>query len=462
MLGIKKASTTLDNAKVALAPYVAKNSENILRFSKLAASLEKLFKRLHDIAKTPVVTSGVAKELVETELQKMANMMNSELDMYLMGIQSLMDGRFSPAFANPDKLQIAYSELLDGARSNNLFPISEDAATVFQSQTSVLGTADGDMVCIIHVPLYSGSLMKLYKYVSAPFLLHDGVVATIKNSREFLAIDSTGTLGKEMSLAEVMNCKVVNGIHHCGSEGVIQKNLDDLCLYNLYHQRVDEIERLCKVEISKIKSHAIQINGNQFRILVAEPTQLTWSCNDDKARVETIEGVFLLTLNETCPKANTPDHLFTRNNHILASQNLIALPLVQKASEWIKGINKKFKGINLSHALEHLEEDSRSPVTIEIFKKYLENIKWIKFYKYLGYVQLMLTAIAIMMITWKSLMTFRKATMWCRLNVLDKRLNQKSRRTHNRKSNRILMYKSARNSSANAPNLTETELKMLS
>ena len=82
---------------------------------------------------------------------------------------------------------------------------------------------------------------------------------------------------------------------------------------------MDGIERFCDVSVSEIASHAVQLSGNQFQIMASRPTQLTIACTEG-AKVETIQGVHLLTLTETCPKANTPDHFFVRNPHVVSSQ----------------------------------------------------------------------------------------------------------------------------------------------
>ena len=225
---------------------------------------------------------------------------------------------------NPDLLQSTYDDIVNKAWSESLNPLSDDADTLFQSPTSVIGMEDSDLLIVIHIPLYSGSLIRLYRYVSAPFPLCENIVATIRHEKEYLALDPSGTIGKELSAAEILKCIRINRIHHCNGENVLQKNLERLCLYNLYNQRVEEIEDLCNVEIRKVKSQAIQLSGNQFLILVTEPTQLTIICHDGSTNIETIQGLYILTLTETCPKSNTPDHVFTRNPHVspLSSSSL--------------------------------------------------------------------------------------------------------------------------------------------
>ena len=147
-------------------------------------------------------------------------------------------------------MQTGYDEIVDKAKEVDLAPITDDADLIFQSEVSVLGTQDKDLICIIHIPLYSGELMNLFRYVPAPFLLQDVLTATIRSEKSYLALDPSGTLGKELSEAEIFRCNRTNRIYHCGSENVLQKNLSQLCLFNLYKQRMSEVERFCDVSVS--------------------------------------------------------------------------------------------------------------------------------------------------------------------------------------------------------------------
>ena len=375
---------------------VAQAAEALMRLSNLTEYTQSIHEHLLGIAKTQTNLYEASKrEGITNEISQMKRMFLSEFSMFLTGFQSLIKGRFSPLLVNPDLLQSTYNDIVTKARQEHLHPISDDADIIFQSPTSVVGTEEGDLLTIIHIPLYRGSLMRMYRYVSAPFPLREDVVVTIKHNKDYLALDPSGTVGKELSSTEVLACNHINRIFHCTGENVLQKNLDDLCLYNLFYQRVDQIEDLCSGEIGKVKSHAIQLSGNQFRILVTEPTQLAKICLDGKTEVETIEGFYILTLSDTCPKANTPDHIFIRNPHVVSSQQLIALPNVQTAAKWFDNKDNSFAGIDLKPALEEVESTREGPISIEVFRKQIET-KNTRFYKnVVDYVQLALTAIAV-------------------------------------------------------------------
>ena len=209
--------------------------------------------------------------------------------------------------------------------------------------------------------------MNLFCYIPAPFLLQDGLTATVRIQKSYLALDPLGTLGKELSEAEIFRCKRINRIYHCGNENVLQKNLSQLCLLNLYKQHMKENERFCDVVVSEVASQADQLSGNQFWILVSRPTQLTIACKEG-AKVETIQGIHLLTLTEDCPKANTLEYFFVRNPYLVSSQPLIPLPLIHDAKEWLKEINGTDDSVNLEEIFKELRKDHAEHVPMDKFR----------------------------------------------------------------------------------------------
>ena len=200
-------------------------------------------------------------------------------------------------------------------------------------------------------------------------------------------------------------------------------------MYNLYNQRVEEIENLCNVEINKVKFHAIQLSGNQFRILVTEPTQLTRICHDGSTSVETIQGVFILTLSEACPRANTPDHVFTCNPQVVSSQQFIALSLIQRAAIWFDTIEQRFQGIGLKPIFEELHFTQEGPISIQQFRHQIETDSKMFYRDILDYVQLALTGIAslylmYLIVTFLRYYVFPRIPFCCRKGKKDSRIKE--------------------------------------
>ena len=181
--------------------YVASRvDETFLRLDQLIEHTEKVCEAMVNIAKTNQNLHTKQKQaIIVVEVDRLSRIFVSETSMFLTGLQALLNNQFSPLLVEPERLQNAYDEIVDRAKEVNLAPLTEDADLIFQSEVSVLGTQNDDLICIIHVPLYSGELMNLFHYVPAPFLLQDGLTATIRSEKSYLALDPSGTLGKELS-----------------------------------------------------------------------------------------------------------------------------------------------------------------------------------------------------------------------------------------------------------------------
>ena len=215
---------------------VAQAEEALMRLSNLTEYTQSIHEHLVGMAETQTdLYRAVKREGITNEIAQMKRIFISEFTMFLTGFQSLIEGRFSPLLINPDLLKTTDEDIITKARQEHLHPISEDADIIFQSPTSVVGTEEKDLLIIIHIPLYSGSLMRMYRYISAPFPLREDIVATIKHDKDYLALDPSSTVGKELSTTEVLACDHINRVYHCTGENVLQKNLDDLCLYNLFN-----------------------------------------------------------------------------------------------------------------------------------------------------------------------------------------------------------------------------------
>ena len=227
------------------------------------------------------------------------------------------------------------------------------------------------MFAIVHLPLYSGNTLTLYRYVPAPFFLDDSKVALEIHSKfEYLALDTHGMMGKQMTASEFQLCRKVGNIYHCPHMNLLNKNLESLCLYNLYSQSTTQIEKTCKVDISMLQSHAVQISTSLYRIITIKPLQLVRDCKTG-SNVTTIQGVYMLTLTSDCPKASTPEHLFIRTPELLlGSQELITLPLLSRSKEWLGEVDRE---VDFSQILTSMTSMPVPPTSIPLqkFRQYL-------------------------------------------------------------------------------------------
>ncbi|CAB4024052.1 Hypothetical predicted protein [Paramuricea clavata] len=334
-----------------------------------------------------VTAEGVAKTLLQ-DVRILQTNFKTELTDFINALVALTDHRFSPMLVDPEKLEINYQKLLRKARDHDLKPLTEDAGLLFQSVTNVITSTEGRLYAVVHIPLYKGDLMTLYRYVPAPFFIHGNIAVKIAADYQYIALNPAGTMAKQLTAADLQNCKEINHIYHCPRENVINKNLKDLCLYNLYHQNVDKIEDTCTVQVFNLKSHAVQLSGNEFRILSTEPVQLVQDCGPyQDPTVTTIQGVHILKLTTECPTANTPTHLFTTNPQVVEYQDILSLPLITKADSWLKETINEEKASKLNEIIENWKTTSIQPIPIHALRSQLKNYEWNKMINVITHVQ---------------------------------------------------------------------------
>ena len=164
-------------------------------------------------------------------------------------------------------------------------------------------------------------------------------------------MDARGFVGKQMTSLEFQLCKKISALYHCPNMNLLSKNLTNLCLYNLYSQNASNIERTCNVRVKRMHLHAVQISTFLYRIMTSEPTQLVVEC-ETKTNITSIQGIHLLQLTEECPKASASEYLLVRAPDMIGYHEIIRLPLLSQAKEWLGAIAKE---VDLTSGLEEIE-----------------------------------------------------------------------------------------------------------
>ena len=322
----------------------------------------------------------IMKEM-DRQIHLLVQAFRMELTDFLSGITLLMENRLSPLLIKAGSLVSAFKNLADQAAVHNMKPMSEDAGILFQVSTSTFVNRQGKLFAIVHLPLYSGEMLTLYRYVPAPFFLGESkVVIEVHSPYEYLALDVHGMLGKQLTTADFQLCKKVGAVFHCPNMNLLNKNLEILCLYNLFSQVTSQIEKTCKVEVSRLRSHAVQISSSMYRIMTEKPILLVTECREGH-NLTTIRGIYNLNLSDECPRASTPDHLFVRTpDLLLGSQELIALPLLARSEEWLGKIDEELDLTSVLDSMERLPQLDRT-VPLTTFREHLHN-QTFKTYKF--------------------------------------------------------------------------------
>ena len=288
---------------------------------------------------------------LQNHIRLMLQAFRFELSDFLQGIISLMENRLSPLLINPSSLTKAFKQISSDARKRGLLVMHEDPGVLFQVPTSTLSDETGRIFAVVHLPLYSGNTLQLYRHIPAPFFLDNKhVMLDIESPAEFLAVDTHRIMGKQMTATEFQLCKRMSTVYHCPNMNLLSKKPTDLCLFNLFTQSVANIEKTCKVNVKTMTTHAVQVSTSLYRIVSSKPLQLVLECRSG-TNTSTIQGVYMLQLTEECPKASTAYHLFQRTPNMVGYYDLVTLPLLSQSSKWIGEVAEE---LDLQEAMESM------------------------------------------------------------------------------------------------------------
>ena len=230
---IQEQDLRIYNITQATKKYV-KNS--VEAFGKVAEETKRLtiFKALESSARTYLLNFRMAL----TDLT--------------IGITGLIEGRLSPLLIDPHKLDEAYNNLLTAASKVGLEPVSPHPGITFQTPVSVLGKDNRQLVVMVHVPLNTRTLI-LYKYLPSPIIFENKDVALyVEDEEKFLAMDAHQSIGLHMTPQEFDKCLKTKNVYSCERSHVFTKSLEQLCLYNLFVQRTEEIGKTCQVKVGVV------------------------------------------------------------------------------------------------------------------------------------------------------------------------------------------------------------------
>ena len=351
----------IDDGRREQDDLIAVMDERLLKINEINQFMEKKYSYMVKHVKS---LEGLTREAMAKNIDHYVHQMMLHfrfgLQDFMMGITELMRHRLSPLLVAPEDLLHAFNDLLGEARNKGLEPFSNDAGILFQAPTSTIMTEAGRLFAVVHLPLYGGSKLALYKYVPAPFFLYKTrMMMTVESPAEYLARDAHQTVGKHMTAWEFHQCQKASRLYHCPQMNLLSKRPQSLCLYNLFVQDPLAVEETCEVTVNKLKTHATQIDAHHYRLMTTEPTMLIAECTTGN-NATLVKGVTLVELTEECPKASTSEYLFVRTPAIYQHHDLIDLSVLAKSDKWLGDVTREMDEAAVQEAIEQTMGDATS------------------------------------------------------------------------------------------------------
>ena len=241
------------------------------------------------------------------ELDHHLNEIKDECQGWLTGLSALFRGRLSPDLFDLVKLKRAVKSLQDRAAQDGFQYIHSTIGDVFSMETSHL--RHGSMLHIfVHVPVSSGTRMKVYRMIPTPVHLASGLTVMVSPEKDLLVVDQGNTMGAETSSSELQECRRSHNLYFCDNLRVFDRHLEDTCVGSLFVANIEKAKEHCRVEVGlRDREVLTPLNQTAFRLATPKTITLFTTCGVGPTRIE--EGETIVDIPGGCA-AYTPNKWF--------------------------------------------------------------------------------------------------------------------------------------------------------
>ena len=214
----------------------------------------------------------------------------------------VIEKRLGPRIFEVRALQRAVQDLEGKAKEKGMVLVSTRINDVTREHVSFVARR-GIIYFMLHLPLGVGEALKLYRYVSVPFLLTDGKAARISSTVKLIAVNRQLDQKLELRLDELKSC-IKRGANHLCKKGVVQKDITNSCLGALFMGQGKLAVDLCNINILNLTREVMVQTGDRTVVILTPPKKppvhVYIACGDLDAKSFAITGSFEITVGHGC------------------------------------------------------------------------------------------------------------------------------------------------------------------
>lgn len=289
-----------------------------------------------------------------------------EMHDYYETLSLLMRRRLNPTIVKRSCIQRAFDELTAKARVHGLEPIVDHPSLIFNSDTSTLITKQGHILAIIHVPLKHGPDMEILKFVSIPLQIND-LYMEVNAKEDLLIIDQAETMVKTARAVDLESCVRLGNYYHCEDSNVLQRDVGNECLFNLYKGDSEAVKKNCDLTLRPARNTVVQVSRSSFHLLAPNhPEPLDIACGSQLKKM-IIKGYQQVNLTAGC-RGSFDNFILVNDVSISAKKFFVEFPLQIEVSQFmltndteevhamLRDLNANNDAISLSQVEGHLRQ----------------------------------------------------------------------------------------------------------
>ena len=271
-----------------------------LKIKQLAFSVRTMNTLLDKVAWT-VTDETYHREINEmiANVTDIIHIYNTEMNDYFDALAFLTLGRLSPLIIDIPRVRKLFDEVKKEAERFSLKPLYDHPSLMFSSTTSTL-MVNGKLHAIVHLPLVGGEKMHLLHYIHTPLYMPPNITYTFTMKEDVLAVNEAETIMKIFTMDDLEDCQKIGQEFHCPHSNILNKDLNNNCLYSLFKGYKNKIRELCNPVVSQAVASVTQVDKVTFRIIAPTLMPLDITCTNKTRIKRQLEGVKLVKVEPGC------------------------------------------------------------------------------------------------------------------------------------------------------------------
>ena len=219
----------------------------------------------------------------------------------------VLEKKLGPRIFEVRALQKAIQALEGEAKVKGMTLVSTCINDVVQESVSFVAEK-GIIYFMLHLPVGVGEALRLYRYVSVPFLQPDGKAVRIPSNIDLIAVNRQLDQMLELTLNELKSC-IKRGANHLCKKGVVRKDITNSCLGALFMGHGPQAVDRCTISVLNL-THELMIQTGERSVILFVPPEISAvhvyvTCGNLEPRQFTVTGSNKVKVAHGCSISTT-------------------------------------------------------------------------------------------------------------------------------------------------------------
>ena len=306
---------------------------------------------------------------LDKDVSAMIEVFTRETEALTRSLEQLLRGEFPMSLIRTADLMRGFQQATRQAKERGWNPVVRNFEEWIQVPQPRFRYEGNHLELDLRVPFSQGMPASLYEYRATPWTTN-GFVIKVQPERKYMAWDTELRLAAELTEEDLKQCPHWEGMHWCPTPPTVERTPSELCLYNLFQQRVSDLERTCPLVAETGRTETVKVTPNVYHLYTQEPTTLVQECAAQTDPIVTqLPPHFVLRLNRSCPRAYTSTQAYNLEEVHAQGKEIAGQAFGQRMSTWLEELVSPPESMLAGKVLQQHEEENEHPLSLKHLKK---------------------------------------------------------------------------------------------